>query len=225
MNNYCQIRASIDPKIIGKSEVPLTVEIKNKYFSEQSRKYTLDVNTYFEEQLKLYDNFPKNLEGKMYQKNRNPIDVMNVSPFYMSLQFAVSEKVVDIFYNLAVNKAEYHLEKFTVEGSNDNFYFLFIPLLKSEDHIDFSQSIFIDDVSEKEVVFESYVAYKEKSKNNYYRAKLLSVSGELQRRDLISLQKGKPFYSKRLIDAFQQENIIGYEIIKSGDSKVDLHFI
>lgn len=224
MNSYCQIRASIDSKIIGKSEAPISVEIKNKIFSEQSRKYTLDVNKYFEEQLQLYDNFPKNLEGKIYQRNKSPIDIMNVMPFYMSLQFAVSEKVVNILDNLSLDKTEYHIEEFTIDGSNDKFYFLFIPILKSEDYIDFSQSIFIEDFSEAEIIFGSYDVYRKKSKDYNYLAKHLFVPFELQNRDIISLQKGRPFYSERIINAFQKENVIGYEIISGGDFKVDLHF-
>ena len=224
MKKYYQIRASIDSRIIGKSESPLSVQIKNKTFYEQSGKYFLDVNKYFEEQLNLYDNFPKNLEGKMYQKNKNPIDIMNVMPFYMGLQFAVSEKVVNIFDNLSVDKAEYHIEEFTIAGSNDKFYFLFIPMLKNEDYIDFSQSIFIEDFNEEEIIFGSYDVYRKKSKDINYLAKHLFVTFELQNRDIISLQKGKPFYSERIIDAFQKENVIGYEIISGGDYKIDLHF-
>ena len=224
MKNYYQIRASIDSKIIGRSEAPLSVEIKNQIFSEQSRRYTLDVNKYFEEQLQLYDNFPKNLVGKMYQKNKLPIDIMNVIPFYMSLQFAVSQKVVNIFNSLSVDKAEYHIEEFTIDGSNDKFYFLFIPMLKSNGCIDFSQSIFIEDLNEEEIIFGSYDVYWKKSKDSNYLAKQLFVPFELQSRDIISLQKGKPFYSERILDAFQKENVIGYEIITGGDYKIDLHF-
>lgn len=80
MNNYYQIRASIDSKFIGKSNSPVTVEIIND-FSTQSRKYILNVNDYFAEQLKIHNKFPKNLKGRIVQQNINPIDIMNVIPF------------------------------------------------------------------------------------------------------------------------------------------------
>jgi len=36
--NYCEINTSTDPKIIGRRELPLPVEIKNKIFFEQRKK-------------------------------------------------------------------------------------------------------------------------------------------------------------------------------------------
>lgn len=38
--NYCEINTSTDPKIIGRRELPLPVEIKNKIFFEQRKKNT-----------------------------------------------------------------------------------------------------------------------------------------------------------------------------------------
>ena len=76
MNNlktFFQIDASIDPKIIGRSECPISVEIKDDLFSKQSRKYTLNINEYFKDQKDLYDYFPKNMKGKMYQRKKNQL--------------------------------------------------------------------------------------------------------------------------------------------------------
>lgn len=41
----------------------------------------------------------------------------------MSLEFAVSEKVVNILKKLSISNSEYYLEKLTIEGINDTFYF------------------------------------------------------------------------------------------------------
>lgn len=67
---FYQLGASIDPKIIGKSELPLTVQINDKIFTEQSRKYTLDINKYFEEFSDLYGNFQKTIKWKNVSKNK-----------------------------------------------------------------------------------------------------------------------------------------------------------
>lgn len=224
MSKYYQIRASIDSKIIGRSELPITVEIKNKVFSEQSRKYTLDVNKYFEEQLNVYDNFPKELSGKMYQRKKKPIDIMSVMPFYMSLKYAISEKVKIILEELKINKSEYHLEEFEIEDSDEKFYFLFIPLLKNSEYVNYEKTVYYDGLNEKYETFGSYEKYETEKKNGNFRAKTLYVKKELESRDIISVQAGGPFYSERIIEAFQKENVIGYEIISGGDFIVDLHF-
>ncbi len=135
MKKYYKIDASIDNKIIGKSESPLTVQIKNKTFSEQSSQYFLDVNKYFEDYPHLYANFPKDLSGKMYQRKKSPIDIMNVMPYFISLQYVISKKVKAILENLQINKTEYHLEELSIEGNEEKFYFLFIPLLKSSEYV------------------------------------------------------------------------------------------
>lgn len=221
---FYQFDASIDPKIIGRSGLPLTVQIKDKSFSEQSRKYTLDVNKYFEDFSNLYSNFPKGLSGKMYQRLRKPIDLMITMPFYMSLRYVVSKKVKDIFEKLAIDKSEYHLEKLSIEGSDEEFYFLFIPLLKNSEYVDYEKSVYYDGLNDNYEVFGSYEKYEVKKTKSNYRAKTLYVKKELENRDIISLQAAGPFYSEKIIDAFQKENIVGYEIIKGGDFKVDLHF-
>ncbi|MPT18497.1 MAG: hypothetical protein E2579_12185 [Pseudomonas sp.] len=221
---FYQLGASIDPKIIGKSELPLTVEIKNKVFSEQSKEYTLNINKYFEEFSNLYSNFPKELIGKMYQRKRKPIDLMNSMPYYPTLRYIISKKVKDIFKGLTIAKTEYHLEKLEIEGCDEDFYFLFIPLLRSSEYVDFDKTVYYDSLNEKYEVFGSYEKYEVEKKNRRLRAKTLYLKKELEVRDIISVQAGGPFYSERIIDAFQKENVVGYEIITGGDFKVDLHF-
>ncbi len=224
MEAYYQIQTTIDSKIIGRCESPLTVEIKNKIFSEQSNKYFLDVNKYFEDQNTLYEKFPIDLKGKMFQKKKLPIDIMNVMPYYISLEYVISKKIKDIFERLEINKDEYHLEELSIDGSEEKFYFLFIPLLKSSEYVDYEKSIFYDSLNDKSAIFGNYEKYLDSRKFGNYRAKTLCLKKELYSRDIISVQAGGPFYSERIIDAFKEENIIGYDIIERGDFKIDLHF-
>lgn len=220
---YYQIDASINPKIIGKSEFQLTVQINDKVFLEQSKKYFF-VENYFKYLKSLYENFPKKLVGKMYQRKRNPIDIMNVRPYYMSLQFAISKKVKGIFDNLNIDKSEFHLEEIHIEGSEEKFFLLFIPILKDSEYVDYSKSIYYDSLNGKYAVFGSYEKYAEGKKRGNYSVKKLYIAPELQKRDIISLQAGGPFYSQRIIEAFPENQVLGYYIIKGGDFKVDLHF-
>lgn len=221
VGKYYQFQATIDSKIIGRSELPISVVIKDKTYSEQSRKYTLDINKYFEEFPNFYKHFPKELSGKMYQRKKSPIDIMNAMPYYPTLKFVVSEKVKNIIEALSISKSEYHLENFKIEGYDGKFFFLFIPLLKSKEYLDFSKSIFVENMEENEIIFDNYEQYME----SFCRARTLYVKKELENRDIISLQAGGPFYSERIIKAFQKENVVGYEIISGGDFKIDLHFI
>lgn len=222
MHKYYQIDTSIDSKIIGRSELPISVQIKNKTYSEQSRKYTLDVNQYFEEQLNVYNNFPKGVIAKMYQKKKKPIDIMNVIPFYLSLEFAVSEKVKIIFENLKVNKLEYHMEEFSIEENDKKFYFLFIPLLKNSEYIDYEKTVYYDELNERDEVFNSFENYEAQKSSGNFRVKTLYVKKEIENRDIISIQGVTvPFFSERIIKSFQENNIIGYEIVKRGDFKVE----
>lgn len=145
---------------------------------------------------------------------------MRTIPYYPTLKYAVSEKVKTILEELKVNKSEYHLEEFSIERNDEKFYFLFIPLLKSIEYLDFSKSVFIENMEENEIIFDNYEQYTE----SFCRAKTLYVKKELENREIVSLQAGGPFYSERIIEAFQKQNVIGYEIISGGDFKIDLHF-
>lgn len=222
---YYQIDTSIDPKIIGRSELPLTVEIKDKIFSEQSKKYTLNITEYFKDEKILYSIFPKQLKGKMCQRKKQPIDVMRVMPYHPVIEFVISEKVKIILETLKVNKSEYHVEEFSIEGSDENFYFLFIPLLQNSEYVDYEKTVYYDGLNKKYVIFGNFEKYEEEKKKNNYMAKTLYVNKKLESRDIISVQAGGPFYSERIIEAFRMENVIGYDMVNGGDSKVDLNFI
>jgi len=160
----------------------------------------------------------------MYQRKKLPIDIMNVMPYFISLQYVISKKVKAILENLQINKTEYHLEELSIEENEEKFYFLFIPLLKSSEYVNYKKSVFYDSLNDKSEVFGSYEKYIESRKLGNYRVKTLYVSSELQNRDIISIQAGGPFYSERIIDAFQKENIVGYDIVTGGDFKLDLYF-
>ncbi|AZA54520.1 hypothetical protein [Chryseobacterium sp. G0201] len=221
---YYQLTETIDPKIIGRGELPLTVEIKDKTFIEQSGDYMMNFNRYFDEKEKLYENFPKNLIGKMYQKKKLPIDIMAVMPYHPIIHFIISEKVKNIFEKLKINKSEYHLEKLNIEGSNSPFYFLFIPILKDSEHINFQNSVFRDSFNDKDRIFGNYETYQTEDKAGHFGAKSIYVSSKLENQDIIKIQTVKAYFSERIIETFKQEAVIGYDIIDRGKYKVDLNF-
>ncbi len=219
---YYQITTTIDPKIIGRSELSLTVEVKDKDFLNFRKNNLTYINDYFAKK-EAYEGFPKGISGKMYQKKKEPIDIMDLMPHCLGIEFIISEKVKQILEKLQIDRNEYHMEDLLIEGSDSKFYFLFIPILKDSDYIDFTKSIFWDDQAEKTHVFGTYESYKD-DKINRFKAKELYISADLKQRDIIKLQSSRTQFSKRVIDAFQKETVIGYDLIEGGDFKVILKF-
>lgn len=223
IKNYYQLKATIDPKIIGKSELPLTVEIKDKTFASQSREYMLDVEKYFEDKVILLKHFPQNLVGKMYQRKKDPIDIMLSMPMYMSIDFIVSKKVKEILDGFDIDPSEYQTVELSIEGQSEPYYFLFIPMLRNKDYVDYQKSVFYSSRLDNTTTFGTYDEYL-LARNQGYRVKTLFISSEFKGRDIISLQAAGPFFSKRIVDAFNENMIVGYDIIEGGDFKVDLKF-
>lgn len=219
---YYQIEPTIDSKIIGKSELALSVEITNKQFLAFRKDKLVYVDNYFE-QTDLYKDFPKNITGKMYQRKKSPIDIMQVMPMCLGLPFIISGKVKEILEKLNINKSEFHLEELSIEGSSEPFYFLFIPMLKNSETIDYSKSLFYSTLQDRFAVFDTYEKYLTE-KNNRFKVKNLFLPKVLENRDIISVQAAGPFFSERIIDAFKENQVVGYDIINGGDFKVDLQF-
>ncbi|OCA76390.1 hypothetical protein BBI01_06780 [Chryseobacterium artocarpi] len=220
---YYQITESIDPKIIGRSGLPLTIEISEKNFKLQSSTYVVDFNKYFENKDQAYNDLPEKIVSKMYQK-KGPVDIMGIMPHHLIILFVISEKVKNIFENLKVNKAEYKLKELKVQGTNDPFYFLFVPIHKSSETINFEKSLFIDNVNEIERNFADFATYQLESKAHKFRTKSICINSNLQSNDIIRIQTIKTYFSARIIDTFKKENVIGYDVIEKGDFKVDLKF-
>jgi hypothetical protein len=223
MKEYYKIEASIDPKIIGRSELPLTVEIKDKRFLEYRKTNLTDIDKYFQIH-NIYDQFPKEIVGKMYQRKKHPIDIMNIIPSSLSLKYVISERVKQILKELLIDDSEYHLEEIKIEGSTEKFYFFFIPYLKSWEVIDYSKTVFYDTLHEKELIFRNFESYEVGNKLNNYLIKELFISKKLKNRDIINIPVAGAFYSEKIMQVFKAKEIIGYDLITSGDFMVKLHF-
>ncbi|MCJ8155262.1 hypothetical protein MKJ01_15970 [Chryseobacterium sp. SSA4.19] len=220
--DYYQIDATIDKKIIGRSELPLSVEIKDQGFLNFRKEKLNNINNYFN-QVDLYFGFPEEVKGKMYQKKKNPIDIMLVIPSCLSLPYIISEKVKNILSQL-VSDEEYHLEKIEIDGYDKYFYFLFIPYLETWKYVDFSNTIFYNRSNKEEIKFKDFNSYEENKKLERYAYKKLSLSGDLSTRKLINIPVAGIFYHHTIINAFIKENVVGFDIIEGGDFKVDLTF-
>ncbi|MCJ8155260.1 hypothetical protein MKJ01_15960 [Chryseobacterium sp. SSA4.19] len=223
MDRYFQIEATIDRKIIGRSELSLTVEVNDKRFLAFRSEKLVDINKYFEME-NIYKNFPKDIKGKMYQKKKTPIDIMQVMPSCLTLKYVVSEKVQEILQTIVNDESQYHFEEITIDGSSQKFFFLFIPFLKSSEYIDYSKTVFYNSSNKEKVIFGDFETYEVQKKINNYLFKELYVSKEVRDRKIFSFPVAGTFYCNSIIEAFERENVIGYDIVNGGDFKVNLIF-
>ena len=220
---FYQIDTSINPKIIGRSGLPLTIEIPDKNFKLQSSAYVVDFNKYFSEKNRAFDDLPEKVTGKMYQK-KDPVDIMGIMPHHPIILFIISKKVKNIFENLKVSKAEYKLKELKIQGTNDPFYFLYVPIHKSSETINFEKSLFRDSVDEIDRHFADFESYQIESKAHQLLTKSICINSDLKNNDIIRVQTIKTYFSARIIDTFKREDVIGYDIIEKGDFKVELNF-
>ncbi|MCJ8155263.1 hypothetical protein MKJ01_15975 [Chryseobacterium sp. SSA4.19] len=220
---YIQIEPSINPKIIGRSDLPLTVAIKDKNFVSQSSSYVVDFKRYFEDEDAAFTNLPDNIVGKMFQK-KHPVDIMGIMPHHPVILCIVSQKVIDILEKLQVNKKEYKFKKLEITGIDTRYYFLITPIFKSSEYINFSKSQFTEVATGIDWGFPDYESYMLKTKSNKFVTKSICINPILQNNDIIRIQTVKTFFSERIINAFMKNEVVGYDIIKGGDFKIDLNF-
>lgn len=217
MKDFYQIRAAIDPSIIGRSEAPISVQIKDRWIYDLSRKYSINIQKYFDDKKDLVALLPDKVTGKIFQKNKKPIDFMKVIPFVVGLQYIVSEKVKTVFDALKIEGNQYQFKKMNISGTEDIYYFLMIPIEKDSSAINYSRSIFYDKILETNIVFESFENYKRESIGRNLLVKQIVLNERFENHDIINLQCAGPFFSSRIMDAFIQNKVLGYRVIEKGE--------
>lgn len=222
-NKYFQIEKSIDPKLIGRGELPLTVKINDKHFASESSSYVVNFKRYFEDVQAAFINVPENIVGEMYQK-RDPVDIMGIMPHHPIIFSIVSQKVIEIFEKLQVNKDEYQYKKLQILNKIDPYYFLFLPIHQSSENVNFQKSKFTEVSTGIDWSFPNFESYMSETKSKNFVTKSLCINPDLENNDIIRLQMVKPFFSERIIEACLEENVVGFDVIKGGDFKVNLSF-
>ena len=209
---YHQITYTLDSKVIRNSNNPHTVEIKdNRVLSHIE---SLNINNYFLRKEQLYSCFPNNVEGKLLGRKRC-IDFMQVSPFILTCQFVISEKVKSVLTDLGVNKNEYVLKPIKIHGFVDTFYLFFVPLISDTKFIYPKTEwvrLFEDNI--EPVIFQdkdSYYADLEQ-----YMIRKLTLPSKYKGYDLLYPQTSGLFLSDRIIEEFDRRGIVGYDVINSG---------
>ena len=126
---YYQLSFTLDKSVRGRFEMPHTISIESscfqKYISDKNRTITM----YFENRENLYEDMPDNLIGNLL-KRKNVVDFMDFMPSCISLIAVVSNKIKRIFEQLDVLRNEYILKRISITGFSEDFYLLFIPIMR-----------------------------------------------------------------------------------------------
>lgn len=218
---YYQLSFTLDKKIRDRYEMPHTISIESKNFLKYISDKAKTISVYFENQRNFYDEMPDNLWGKLLKRS-NVIDFMDFTPSCLSLVAVVSNNIKRIFEQLKISKDEYVFKRIFIEGHTEDFYLLFIPMIPDTEFV-YPKCIF-KDIFDNGItkIFNNRVEYY--NDPNDYCLKKVTLGNVYNNYDLLYPQGGGFFFSGRIINAMQQENIIGYDIIKGGCFYEELHF-
>ncbi len=144
---YHQLTFTLDKQVRGKYEMPHTVCIESKNFTEYILERNRNISMYFENKKDLYERMPDHLHGKLL-KRKNAIDFMDFAPSCLSLVAVISDRIKKIFNQLNVSTEEYVLKNISIKGCTENFHLLFIPIIRDTDFI-YPKSVFVDMFNDK----------------------------------------------------------------------------
>lgn len=210
---YYQIYYTLDEKTRGRYETPHTINIESENFLRYITDKNKTISMYFENRYKLYEDMPDNLFGKLLTR-KSVIDFMDFTPSCLSLVAVVSYKIKQIFDHLNVSKDEYVFKKISIKGYAEEFYLLFIPIIPDTEFV-YPQCIFKDMFDNGNIkTFNNRAEYYNDS--NDYCLKKVVLKDIYRNYDLLYPQGGGFFFSERIVNAMQRENIVGYDVIKGG---------
>lgn len=111
---YHQLTFTLDKQVRGKYEMPHTVCIESKNFTEYILERNRNISMYFENKKDLYERMPDHLHGKLL-KRKNAIDFMDFAPSCLSLVAVISDRIKKIFNQLNVSTEEYVLKTYLLK--------------------------------------------------------------------------------------------------------------
>lgn len=202
--------------------MPHTISIDTPNFL----KYILDnnktISMYFENRKNLYEEMPDNLRGKLIKRN-GVIYFMDFTPSCLSLVAVVSYKIKQIFEHLNVSKDEYVFKKISIKDYAEEFYLLFIPIIPDTEFV-YPKCIFKDMFDNGNIkTFNNRTEYYN-DPNDYYLKKVV-LKDTYRDYDLLYPQGGGFFFSERIVNAMQRENIVGYDLVKGGYFYEEIDFV
>jgi hypothetical protein len=220
---FHQISVSYDERLLKRHAEPQSVSITTpRFFKEYYPNIRdWDWTVYFANRDCFYRSIPNPLIGKLWYKG--PIDFMDACYLRKGMVACVSEKIRRILMELQVNKEEYILHPIVISKEEALYYILFIPFLSIEElKIDFDNSVFdyalwpnekLRYFRSKEELYEYLL-----NRDNPLRTKRLVLDKSLMQRDIINAGfiHGDIYFSNRIIEAFNEEQVIGYQVLQPG---------
>ena len=219
---YYQLSFTLEKRIRGNHEMPHTISIESKNFLRYVLEKNKTISMYFENRKNLYDEMPDNLRGKLIKRD-DVIDFMDFTPSCLSLVAVVSYKMKQIFEHLNVSKDEYVFKKISIKGYAEEFYLLFIPIIPDTGFV-YPKCIFKDMFDNGNIkTFNNRTEYYNDS--NDYCLKKVVLKDIYRDYDLLYPQGGGFFFSERIVNAMQRENIVGYDLVKGGYFYEEIDFV
>jgi hypothetical protein len=225
INNYLQIEVSWDEKLLKRRTAPQSVSITTKDFFTKyyPRLYDWDWKTYFSNREGFYKIIPSPLTGKLWYKG--PIDFMEACYTRQGMIACVSKKVKDIIIGLNGSEREFIFHPIRIFGEDDIFYILFVPFLSVEElGINYHYSIFgTKNIKTDEKTIVSF--YDDQTLDEYVSDNdnplltfNLVLNPAIKNRDVINAGyiHGYTYFSDRIVNAFEENHIVGYEVLKPG---------
>ncbi|MGN0232652.1 MAG: hypothetical protein ACI4A8_10655 [Muribaculaceae bacterium] len=223
MKHY-QLDFTDDKRIRGRYNDPHTINIVSKEYIKYMSEKNGNMFLHLDNQETLYEEMPENIEGKLYKRN-NVVDYMNIRPYYIGQVAVVSNKIKQIFERLNVPKNEYALKKISIKDFEDEFYILFVPKINDTEFV-YPKCIFakmFDNFEGITTIFNSLEEYYNRTET--YESKKVTLKSDYKDYDILFPRTTVcPYFSERIINAFQQENVVGHEIVKGGICYTELDF-
>lgn len=212
MNHY-QLSFTLENSIRRNYEMPHTISIESKEFLRYNLEKNKTISMYFENKKSLYDEMPDNLRGKLI-KRKDVIDFMDFTPSCISLVAVVSHKIKQIFERLNVSEDEYVFKKISIKDYDEEFYLLFIPIIPDTEFV-YPKCIFKDMFDNGNIkTFNNRAEYYNDSHD--FLLKKIALKNIYQDYDLLYPQGCGFYFSERIINAMQHDNIVGYDLVKGG---------
>ena len=212
MNHY-QLSFTLEKSIRRNYEMPHTISIESKEFLRYNLEKNKTISMYFENKKSLYDEMPDNLRGKLI-KRKGVIDFMDFTPSCISLVAVVSHKIKQIFERLNVSEDEYVFKKISIKDYDEEFYLLFIPIIPDTEFV-YPKCIFKDMFDNGNIkTFNNRAEYYNDSHD--FLLKKIALKNIYRDYDLLYPQGCGFYFSERIINAMQHDNIVGYDLVKGG---------
>ena len=214
-NQYYEIvQVTYDDEILKRKAMAQKLVIKTPEYFEFMNKFCKTRADNIHNNPWLYQNIPDNLEGELQYKD-NRWDYMDTEFFRYGLVAAVSEKVKKIFEDLNISKDEYVMKPILDRRYGIQYYLLFVYIIPTSELI-YPDSVFYEWLKEDvKIQFQSYeermrVFNEKKTSFPIWKTVLPKKYAD---RDIILMESagGDPYFSERIINAFKEQKVFGYE--------------